>query len=61
MYFHKQQIKSLNETAHGILKNKADLILPQFPTNRKEKIILLITGFIVLAYEGISIFQHNRR
>ena len=35
--FYKHQIKSLNVTAHHILRNKVDLILPQFPTNRKEK------------------------
>ena len=49
LYFYKQQIKSLNEIVHHILKNKVDLILPQFPTNRKEKrgsITLLISGFI---------------
>ena len=59
MYFYKQQIKSLNETGHHILKNEVDLILPQFPTIRKEKrdiITLLISGFIGLAYEGISSF-----
>ena len=52
VYFYKQQIKSLNETAHHILKNKGDLILPQFPTNRKERrsiITSLITGFTELA------------
>ena len=37
VYLYKQQIKSLNETAHHILKNKVYLILPQFPTNRKER------------------------
>ena len=37
IYFYKQQIKSLNETAHHILKNEVDLILPHFPTNRKEE------------------------
>ena len=59
MYFYKQQIKSLNETAHHILRNKVDLILPQFATNRKEKrgiITLLISNFTGLAYEGISSF-----
>ena len=49
---------------HHILRNKIDLILPQFPTNRKEKrgiITLLISGFIGLAYEGLFSFLHNRR
>ena len=49
---------------HHILKNKIDLILPQFSTSRKEKrgiITLLISGFIGLTYEGISSSPHNRR
>ena len=64
MYFYKQQIMSLNQTVHHILKNKIDLIFTQFPTNRKEKrgiITLLISVFTELAYEGISSFLHNRR
>ena len=63
VYFHKQQIRSLNETAHHILKNKVDLILPQFPARKEKRCIFtsLITGFIGLAYEGISSFLHNRR
>ena len=36
VHFYKQQIVYLNQTAHHILKNKRDLILPQFPTNRIE-------------------------
>ena len=38
--------------------------MPNLPKERKEKrgiITLLITGFIGLAYEGISSFLHNRR
>ena len=64
IHFYKQQIKSLDETAHQILKNEVDLILPQFSTNRKEMrgiITSLITGFIGLTDEGISSFLHNRR
>ena len=64
VYFYKQQIAPLNQTAHHILKNKIDLILPQFPTNRivKERYFtLLISGFIGLSYESISSFLHNRR
>ena len=49
---------------HHILKNKIDLILPQFPINTIEKrgiITLLISCFIGLAYKGISSFLHDRR
>ena len=48
---------------HNIL-NEISLILPNLPKDRKEKggiITLLITGFLGLAYEGISSFMHNRR
>ena len=57
-------IKSLNETAHDILKNKLNRILPKFLENKKEKrgiFATLISGFIDIAYEGISSFPHNRR
>ena len=38
------------------------LILPWFPTSQRQGIIIaLVTGFIGLAYEGISSFLHNRR
>ena len=47
-----------------MLVNEISLILPNLLKNRKEKkgiITLLISGFIGLAYEGISSFLHNRR
>ena len=37
--YHKQQIKSYNGTAHHVLKNGIDLILPQLPTKQKQGII----------------------
>ena len=62
VHYYKQQIKYLNDTTHHILKNEIDLILPQFPTRQKRGIItMLVSGFIGLAYEGISRFLHNRR
>ena len=45
--------------SHKIL-NEISLILPKFPTARKEK-RGIIRGFIYLAYEGISRHLHNRR
>ena len=44
--------------------NEVSLILWNFPKGREEKssiIALLITGFIGLAYEGISSYLHNKR
>ena len=49
---------------HDILQNEIELILPQFPTVRKERrgiITSLISGFIGLTYEGTSSFLHHRR
>ena len=48
--------------AHHIMKNEIDLILLQLPAKQKHCIITtLVSGFIGLAYEGISSFLHNRR
>ena len=50
--FYKQQIKSLNDTAHDILKNELNIILPKCPENGRGKrgtFATLISGFIGLA------------
>ena len=47
---------------HHILKSEIHLVLSQLPTKQKHGIITALdSGFIVLAYEGISSFLHNRR
>ena len=59
MAFYKMQIKCCNITAHHILKNKVDLILPKYSEGQKSKRGIfgaLISGFIGLAFEGISSF-----
>ena len=64
MAFYNMQIKAHNNTAHHILKNEVDLILPKFPKGWKSKrgiFSTIITGFIGLAFEGISSFLHNKR
>ena len=63
VYFYKQQIKSLNDIAYNILENERNIIFPNFLENRKEKrgiFTRLISGFIGLAYEGISSSLHIR-
>ena len=58
------QIKAHNATAHHILKNDVDLILPKFYEGWKNKrgfFSAIITGFIELAFEGISSFLHYKR
>ena len=64
IHFYKQQIESLNDTAHHILGNEIDIVLPKFPEIRQEKrgiFATLISGFIGLTYGGIPSFLHNRR
>ena len=38
MAFYKMQVKAHNITAHHILKNEVDLILPKFYEGQKSKI-----------------------
>ena len=58
---YKRLIKSYNHTAHNILENESNLILPQVPRKQKCGIITtLVPSFIGLAYEGISSFPHHR-
>ena len=50
--------------ATDILTNELALILPTFTKQDRQKrgiITSLITGFIGLAYEGISSFLHHKR
>ena len=64
MLFYKMQINAHNKTAHHTLKNEVHLILPKFPKGRKSKIGIfsaIISGFVGLAFEGVSSFLHKRR
>ena len=64
MAFYKMQINAHNKTAHHILKSKVDIILPKFPKGRKSKrgiFSAIISGFVGLAFKGISSFLHNGR
>ena len=58
--FYKKQIDYYNKTVHDILTRE----ILNFPKNRKEiRGIMgsLVTGFIRLAYEGISSYLHDKR
>ena len=62
--FYKMQINACNATAHEILKNEVDLILTKFYTecrNKRGIFGAIISGFIGLAFEGISSFLHHKR
>ena len=62
--YYRKQIAYYNQTAADILTNELALILPTFSRQDRQKrgiITSLITGFIGLAYEGISNFLHHKR
>ena len=64
MAFYNMQIKAPNATVHHILKNEVDIILPKFYAEQKNKRGIfgtIISGFIGLAFEGISSFLHHKR
>ena len=64
MSFYKLQSNAHNKTAHHILKNEVDFILPKFPEGRKSKrgiFSTIISGFVGSAFERILSFLHNRR
>ena len=62
--YYRKQIEYNNQTTSDILTIEIALILPTFTKNDRQKrgiITSLITGFIGLAYEGISSFLHHKR
>ena len=64
MQFYKMQIEAHNTTVHHILKNEVELILPKFYMEQRNKRGIfgtIISGFIGLAFEGISSFLHHKR
>ena len=64
MAFYKMQINAHNKTAHHILKNKVDVILPKFSEGRKSKrgiFRTIISGFVGLTFKGSSSFLLNRK
>ena len=62
--FYKKQVEYYNHTAYGIITNKMASIFPTIIKQERQKrgiTTSLITGFIDLAYEGISSFLHYKR
>ena len=62
--FYKKQDDYYNWTAYEIIMNESALILPTFSKQERQKrgiVTSLITGFIGLAYKGISSFLHYKR
>ena len=64
MSLYKMQITAHNLAAHKILRNEVDLILTKFQTQRKNERAsfgAIISGFLGLAFEGVSSFLHHKR
>ena len=70
MYLYKHQVEYYEKTVYNILEKDIGLILPKFedketnvhPKCQKRQIIsALISGFIGLAFEGISSFLQHKR
>ena len=62
--YYRKQIVYYNQMGTDILTNELALILPTFTKQDRQMrgiITSLITGFIGLAYEGISSFLHHKR
>ena len=48
MAFYKMQINAHNKTAHHVLNNEVDLVLPKFPKGQKNK-----TGILVQLFQAL--------
>ena len=53
-------IKSYNDTVYNILENKIKPLLSQMPRQKHGIVTTLVSGFIGLAYEGISSFLQRK-
>ena len=61
--YYKKQIDYYNQRAYEIITNELALILPTFPKQERQKrgiITSLVTGFIGLAYKGMSSLLHYK-
>ena len=64
MALYKKQVDFYSQTAYEIITNDLALILATISKQERQKrgiITSVITGFIGLAYEGISSFLHYKR
>ena len=58
--YYSKLIASYNTTVHSILANEIRLLLPQISKQKCGLITTLVSGFIGLAYEGISSFLQKK-
>ena len=58
--YYRKLINSYDITAHNILENEIKPLLPQISKQKCGIITTLVSGFIGLAYEGISSFPSTK-
>ena len=54
--YYSTLIKTYNSTVYDLLENKIKPLLPKRPRQKHGLMTTLVSGFIGLAYEGLSIF-----
>ena len=60
VFYYRKLISSYNKTAHNILENEIKPLLPPISKQKHDIITTLVSGFIGLAYEGISSFLQQK-
>ena len=60
VFYYRNLINSYNRTAHNMLENEIKPLLPQISGQKCGIITTLVSGFIDLAYEGISSFLQQK-
>ena len=58
--YYSKLIKSYNSTVYDLLENKIKPLLPNKPRQKCGLVTTLVSGFIGLAYEGISSFLQRK-
>ena len=58
--YYSNLIKSYNNTVYNILENEIKPLLPKMPRQKCGIVTTLVSGFIGLAYEGISSFLQGK-
>ena len=58
--YYSKLIKSYNSTVYDLLENKIKPLLPKRPRQKCGLVTTLVSGFIGLAYEGISSFLQRK-
>ena len=58
--YYSKLIQSYNSTVYDLLENKIKPLLPNKPRHKRGLVTTIVSGFIGLAYEGISSFLQRK-